>query len=147
MGNNDITQNNTGRSNKQDNLTYNIMQLVIFIIMVGLIIFRIINYQIQSNSWIWIVNYIGMSIAFVNLFLNKCFDLKNRHNKKYKPFVGFTICMLIIVIIISFPIYKLQISIYSQTVNDIITLFALFFSLSHVIWDSILNIIVKFIKR
>lgn len=133
-------------NNGKDSLTYNILQLAIFIVILGLIIFRFLKYEIQTNSWIWIINYIGMAIAFINLFINKCFELKSLQNKKYKPFVGFTICMLILVFLLYIPVYQIQNSEYSQTINDVITLLALFFSLSHTIWDSILDSIVKILK-
>jgi membrane protease YdiL (CAAX protease family) len=131
----------------KDNLIYNILQFVIFLVLIGLILTRLLNYKIQTNSWVWIINYIGMSIAFVNLFINKCFELKVKHSNKYKPFVGFTICMIVVVLIFFLVVQYFQTTIYSQSINDIITLFALFFSLSHTIWNSILNLIVKDLKR
>ena len=133
-------------SNNNDNLTYNFMQLGIFIVILGLIIFRCFNYKAPDNSWIWIINYIGMSIAFINLFLNKCFDLKANKNKKYRPFVGFTVFMLLIVLVGFVVVYNAQSNDNSKFINDIITLFALFFSLSHIVWSTLLNIIVKLLK-
>lgn len=134
------------KTDTQDNLTYNFFQLGIFIIMLGLIIFRCINYNVEDNSWIWIINYIGMSIAFINLFLNKCFSLKNTKSKKYKPFVGFTVLMLLTVLFLFVFVYNAQSNENSNFINDIITLFALFFSLSHIVWNALLNIIVKILK-
>lgn len=139
-GHNIIMRNNT---NDKDNLMYNIMQLVIFIVMLMLIILRCINFKAEQNSLIWIINYFGMSIAFTNLFINKCFSLKKKQDKKYKPFVGFTICMIFLISLLIIPVYKSQSNENSRFVNDLITLLALFFSLSHTTWNFFLNLIVK----
>lgn len=130
----------------QDNLMYNILQLIMFVVMVLLIIFRCINYNASQDSWIWIISYIGMEISFINLFINKCFSLKSKNHKKYRTFVGFTIVVIIISLLLFIPILNIQSKKYSQFVNDLITLFALFFSLSHVIWNYLLNIIIKILK-
>lgn len=124
----------------------NIIQLITFVVITFLIIFRCINYKATQDSWIWIISYIGMEIALINLLINKCLILKKKHHKKYRPFVGLTILIIIISIGLFIPIYLSQSNSFSFFVNDLITLFALFFSLSPVIWNSILNIFVKLIK-
>ena len=130
--------------NNQNNvLIYGIMQMVIWITMIVLIFIRLCNYKLNENEWIWIINYIGMGIAVLNLFISKCLKLKDEKNKKYKPFVGFTVILTVIIVVSSIPVYILQSMLYSQSLNDIITLLALFFSLSNNIWDFILNKIVS----
>lgn len=124
----------------------NITQLIMFVVIALLIIFRCINYKASQDSWIWIISYIGMEIALINLFINKCTVLKRKRNKKYRPFVGLTIIIIIISISMFIPIYLAQSKNFAYFVNDLITLFALFFSLSPTIWNSILNILVKLIK-
>lgn len=130
----------------KDDLMYFFLQFSVFIIILILIILRLIAYKNINNAWIWIVNYIGMGIAVLNLLANKCFELKSKNNKKFKPFVGFTIFSLLIVCLLLIPIYFFQTNKYCQALNDIITLLALLFSLSDKIWDSILNKIVEIIK-
>lgn len=90
--------------------------------------------------------YAGMSIAFINILVNKCFNLKEKKSKKYKPFVGFTVVLVVITCILVIPVYLLQNNQYSQSLNDIITLLALFFSLSNDIWNRILNFFANIIK-
>lgn len=75
----------------KDDLMYFFLQFSVFIIILILIILRLIAYKNINNAWIWIINYIGMGIAVLNLLANKCFELKSKNNKKFKPFVGFTI--------------------------------------------------------
>lgn len=134
------------KNSSKDNFIYYLFQLAVWIIISILIFMRIITYKIISNSWIWIINYSGMAIAFVNILVNKCFKLKEKASKKYKPFVGFTVVLVAIICILSLPVYSLQSNQYSQSLNDIITLLALFFSLSSDIWDRILNIFANIIR-
>ena len=129
-----------------NNFNYNIIQFIIFCSMMLLLFFRILGFKSPKNNSIWIINYIGMGIALINLFINKCIELHKISSKKYKPFVGFTIVVIIIIFIVSIFIYNLQSSQYVSSINDIITLLALFFSLSDNIWSSLLNVIVKIIK-
>ena len=131
----------------KNNLESGIFQVIIWVIILVLIVVRIIGYNVAENDWIWFVNYAGMAIALINMLLNKCFQLRGNRNKKYKPFVGFTIFMAIIVCIIGFWVYSLQSTKYYYCVNDVITLLALFFSLSYNVWDYILNGIVHILKR
>ncbi len=125
---------------------YNLFQFAVWIIIFILIILRTFSYKSVSNNWIWIINYAGMSIAFINMLVNKCFDLKEKGNKKYKPFVGLTVVLVAIICVLSLPVYSLQSNQYAQSINDIITLLALFFSLSNDIWDRFLNFIANIIK-
>lgn len=126
-------------NSSKDNLMYCLFQLVVWVIMLILILLRVFTYKTISNNWIWIINYAGMSIAFINILVNKCFNLKEKKSKKYKPFVGFTVVLVL-------PVYLLQSNQYSQSLNDIITLLALFFSLSSDIWNRILNFFANIIK-
>lgn len=130
----------------KDNFMYYLFQLVVWVIMLILILLRVFTYKTISNNWIWIINYAGMSIALVNILVNKCFDLKGKKSKKYKPFVGFTVVLVVITCILVIPVYSLQSNQYSQSLNDIITLFALFFSLSSDIWNRVLNFFANIIK-
>lgn len=129
-----------------DSLTYRIFQFVIWLLLFVLIIFRVLTYKIVSNSWIWIINYIGMGVALINLLISKCFKLRSCHHKKFKPFLGFTLFIVAIVCILSIFVYRLQSREYSQSINDIITLLALFFSFSGDIWNGILNIFISYLK-
>ena len=133
-------------NSSKDNFMYYLFQLVVWIIMLILILLRIFTYKTISNNWIWIINYAGMSIAFINILVNKCFNLKEKKSKKYKPFVGFTVVLVFIICILAIPVCLLQSNQYSQSLNDIITLLALFFSLSNDIWNRILNFFANIIK-
>lgn len=133
-------------NSNDENLMYNFFQLAIWIIILFLIFLRLYKYQALSNNWIWLINYVGMGIALLNLLVGKCFKLRQQKNKKYKPFVGFTTVVLILVCCLGIVVYFWQSSVYSQSVNDVITLFALFFSLSEHIWNFILDFLVKIIK-
>lgn len=141
---------NLESSKQNEIISYKFIQLGFFIVIFILILVRAVTYKDENNQWIWIINYIGMGIAIINLFIAKCFKLKDKNNKnhkKYKPFVGFTIVVMIVVFIMAIPTYMAQSKPFSQCVNDIITLLALFFSLSRDIWNSILNLIVVKLKR
>lgn len=133
-------------NSSKDNFMYYLFQLVVWVIMLILILLRVFTYKTISNNWIWIINYAGMSIAFINILVNKCFNLKKKKSKKYKPFVGFTVVLVVITCILVIPVYLLQNNQYSQSLNDIITLLALFFSLSNDIWNRILNFFANIIK-
>ena len=133
-------------NSSKDNFMYYLFQLVVWVIMLILILLRVFTYKTISNNWIWIINYAGMSIAFINILVNKCFNLKEKKSKKYKPFVGFTVVLVVITCILVIPVYLLQNNQYSQSLNDIITLLALFFSLSNDIWNRILNFFANIIK-
>lgn len=133
-------------NSSKDNFMYYLFQLVVWVIMLILILLRVFTYKTISNNWIWIINYAGMSIAFINILVNKCFNLKEKKSKKYKPFVGFTVVLVVITCILAIPVCLLQSNQYSQSLNDIITLLALFFSLSNDIWNRILNFFCKYNK-
>lgn len=133
-------------NSSKDNFMYYLFQLVVWVIMLILILLRVFTYKTISNNLIWIINYAGMSIAFINILVNKCFNLKEKKSKKYKPFVGFTVVLVVITCILVIPVYLLQNNQYSQSLNDIITLLALFFSLSNDIWNRILNFFANIIK-
>ena len=133
-------------NSSKDNFMYYLFQLVVWVIMLILILLRVFTYKTISSNWIWIINYAGMSIAFINILVNKCFNLKEKKSKKYKPFVGFTVVLVVITCILVIPVYLLQNNQYSQSLNDIITLLALFFSLSNDIWNRILNFFANIIK-
>lgn len=133
-------------NSSKDNFMYYLFQLVVWVIMLILILLRVFTYKTISNNWIWIINYAGMSIAFINILVNKCFNLKEKKSKKYKPFVGFTVVLVVITCILVIPVCLLQSNQYSQSLNDIITLLALFFSLSNDIWNRILNFFANIIK-
>lgn len=134
------------KNSSKDNFMYYLFQLVIWIVILILIFVRVFTYKVTSNNWIWIINYAGMSIAFINILVNKCFKLKEKNSKKYKPFVGLTVTLVLIICLLSIPVYSLQSNQYSQSLNDIITLLALFFSLSNDIWDRILNVFASIIR-
>lgn len=123
---------------KRNDLIYYFFQLGIWLVILILIFMRGFSYKQSNSNWIWIINYIGMSIAILNLFIDKCFKLKKVNSKKYKPFVGFTVCLLIALCFLSLVVFILQNKEYNQTVNDVITLLALFFSLSRDVWAHIL---------
>ena len=133
-------------NSSKDNFMYYLFQLVVWVIMLILILLRVFTYKTISNNWIWIINYAGMSIAFINILVNKCFNLKEKKSKKYKHFVGFTVASVVIIFILVIPVCLLQSNQYSQSLNDIITLLALFFSLSSDIWNRILNFFANIIK-
>lgn len=125
----------------------NLIQIVFWVILLMFIIFRIFNYSTKANNWIWIINYIGMSIALINLFVNKCIMLKRSKSKKYRPFKGLTIFVTIIMCLLSYLVKYAQSFLYADCLNDVITLLALFFSLSQNIWDYIFNKIVFILKK
>lgn len=109
------------------------------------IIIRCFTFTILDNQYIWIINYIGMALAIINLLIDKLFTLDKNNNSKYVPFVGLIVLTIIILIIVCLFVYLFQKNKYAQSLNDIITLLALFFSLSKSCWDKILNAIIKII--
>ena len=129
---------------KNRKLGTGLFQFAIWIIIIVLIVIRIIS---NNFAWVWIINYIGMVIALLNLLISKCYKLKDCSHSKYKPFKGFTIFTTIIICLFTIPIYELQSTIYSLCVNDVITLLALLFSLPQGTWDFILDLIVKKLKK
>lgn len=106
--------------------TYRLFEFAVWLILLLLIIIRAVSYKTSENSWIWVVNYIGMVIAVINIFVKKFMKLKKAKNKKCKPFIGLTVFVLVLCVAFMFPAYFSQTSDYSQVVNDVITLLALF---------------------
>lgn len=129
--------------NKSRQLIY---EAIVFVLLLSCIIVRIANFDTNACWWIWIVNYIGMVVAFLNLLVNKLLLLYNKNSKKFKAFFGFIIFMIIILVVLGFGVNKLQRTEMAATVNDVITLFALFFSLSPQIWNGLLNLIIEFVR-
>lgn len=122
-------------------LQFGIFQLIVFVTILIFIITRILCYATKADSWIWIINYIGMCIALINLLIQKCIKLKSELHKKYKSFKGLTIIIVCILCALVIPLYVWQEESISYCLNDVITLCALFFSLSTDIWNYILGII------
>lgn len=122
-------------------LRHIIYESIIFFILFICIIIRISNYDKETCTWIWIINYIGMATALLNLFINKTISLYNNKNEKYKSFLGFTICLIALMCYIGLKIWNHQESMFGNVINDVITLLALFFSLSPKIWNGLLNIL------
>ena len=120
-------------------LQYGIFQLVVFITILIFIITRILCYANNADSWIWIINYIGMCIALINLLIQKCVNLKFESHKNYKSFKGLTIIIVFILCSLVIPLYMCQEENIAHCLNDVITLCALFFSLSTDIWNYILG--------
>ena len=129
-----------------EKIRYLIYETTIFAILLICIIIWSVNFQQNTCWWIWIVNYIGMAVAFINLFINKVLILYNKNSPKFKPFFGLTFFVVITVILLGFYVSTLQSKEVCELVNDVITLLALFFSLSPRIWNVILNIITEVIK-
>ena len=69
-------------SSSKDNLMYYFFQIGVFVVIAILILMRIITYKNTNNSWIWIINYIGMGIAILNILANKCFMLKDKNRRE-----------------------------------------------------------------
>lgn len=133
--------------NEKDNFESFIIQLSAFVVIILLIIVRIIGCTLEAK-WIWIVNYIGMYMAIINLLINKFVKLRNCKHEKYKAFGGFTVIISIVFCTIGFIVAGMQsIEKVNVCINDCITLLALFFSLSPLVWDSILDKIVKIIHK
>lgn len=124
-----------------------IWQIIIWVILLILIIIRFTDDSILPANWIWIINYIGMCVAFLNLFIEKCNKLRDKNHKNFKPFLGLTILISIAVCILGVGVGMLQSTKNKDCINDVITLLSVFFSLSKNIWDSILNWVVKHLKK
>jgi hypothetical protein len=133
-------------TNDEKNLFYyRLINFIIWVILFFCIIIRCFTFTILDNQYIWIINYIGMALAIINLLIDKLFTLDKNNNPKYVPFVGLIVLTIIILIIVCLFVYLFQKNKYAQSLNDIITLLALFFSLSKSCWDKILNIIIEII--
>ena len=133
-------------TNDEKNLFYyRLINFIIWVILLFCIIIRCFTFTILDNQYIWIINYIGMALAIINLLIDKLFTLDKNNNPKYVPFVGLIVLTIIILIIVCLFVYLFQKNKYAQSLNDIITLLALFFSLSKSCWDKILNIIIEII--
>ena len=133
-------------TNDEKNLFYyRLINFIIWVILFFCIIIRCFTSTILDNQYIWIINYIGMALAIINLLIDKLFTLDKNNNPKYVPFVGLIVLTIIILIIVCLFVYLFQKNKYAQSLNDIITLLALFFSLSKSCWDKILNIIIEII--
>lgn len=133
-------------TNDEKNLFYyRLINFIIGVILLFCIIIRCFTFTILDNQYIWIINYIGMALAIINLLIDKLFTLDKNNNSKYVPFVGLIVLTIIILIIVCLFVYLFQKNKYAQSLNDIITLLALFFSLSKSCWDKILNAIIKII--
>ncbi|MFR7559925.1 MAG: hypothetical protein ACLUVX_08715 [Lachnospira pectinoschiza] len=133
-------------TNDEKNLFYyRLINFIIWVILLFCIIIRCFTFTILDNQYIWIINYIGMALAIINLLIDKLFTLDKNNNSKYVPFVGLIVLTIIILIIVCLFVYLFQKNKYAQSLNDIITLLALFFSLSKSCWDKILNAIIKII--
>lgn len=133
-------------TNDEKNLFYyRLINFIIWVILLFCIIIRCFTFTILDNQYIWIINYIGMALAIINLLIDKLFTLDKNNNSKYVPFVGLIVLTIIILIIVCLFVYLFQKNKYAQSLNDSITLLALFFSLSKSCWDKILNAIIKII--
>lgn len=132
-------------NDEKNSFYYRLINFIIWVILLFCIIIRCFTFTILDNQYIWIINYIGMALAIINLLIDKLFTLDKNNNPKYVPFVGLIVLTIIILIIVCLFVYLFQKNKYAQSLNDIITLLALFFSLSKSCWDKILNIIIEII--
>lgn len=123
-----------------------IIEFITLLALFAAIIVRICTYDNATCSWIWIINYIGMSWAIISLLIKKCIKLNKKEHEKLKPLIGLTICIVFILFILFFLAKGLQTESLAAVTNNVITLLALFFSLSGRMWNIILNIIIKIIK-
>lgn len=119
-----------------------IYQLIFFILMSVLILLRF--FISISDCLIWVINYSGMSLAIINLLTEFLCVLKNKNDKRYNSFLGFCFLIFIGVIIIGFFLGLLEFFNFfpqktSKLINDIITLLAVFFSLSNDVWLVVLD--------
>lgn len=123
-----------------------ICQIIIWVVLFILIVLRIIDDALVPANSIWIINYIGMGIAFLNLFIEKANKLSKKRHEKFRPFVGLTIILAIIICVLGIGVGKLQSAEIGQRLNDVITLLAVVFSLSKNVWNAILDVIIRFLK-
>lgn len=133
------------KGNSQTILTI-IQEVCVISILTICIFVRVINYNNINCSWIWIVNYIGMAIAVLNLFISKTISLYEEDDSSYSPFLGLTIFTSILLVTLGFVVGCLQSWEYATTVNDVITLLSLVFSLSQGIWEALLDSLKPYIK-
>lgn len=131
--------------NKQNKNPINLYDIsAIFIIIVFLIFIRIFCRD-KDYTWIWVVNFIGMMISFINLFINR---INSKDAEKEKRIIqsleGLIFCLLFVVIFFIFVAYFNKI-VYSDTFNDVITLLAVLFSIGNKIWNVIFSIIEEYI--
>lgn len=129
-----------------------ILGLLIFV-RLGVFIVPLFNETQQEGSVIitiiWIVNYLGMMIACISLLVEKCKELSKEGHKlhhKYVPFKGFTYFVTIMLTVLLFVVWGLQLTPFKDCLNDIITLCALLFSVSKDMWSAVLSGIAKKIK-
>lgn len=128
------------KDNTQNKIIKTIYDFILFITLFSLIIVRLILWNKDVN-WIWILNYLGMAIASLNLLINRIIGYKDVNYS----FLGLLVIVIIIEIILFFVINFLQSTSYANLINDVITLLAILFSISPSVWDVILNIIEQYI--
>ena len=132
------------KQNKNPINLYDISEIAIFIIIVFLIFIRIFCRD-KDYIWIWVVNFIGMMISFINLFINR---INSKDAEKEKRIIqsleGLIFCLLFVAIFFIFVAYFNKI-VYSDTFNDVITLLAVLFSIGNKIWNVIFSIIEEYI--
>lgn len=133
-------------NNETSSLIFYLQEIGVLVVLLICIVARIVGYAQENCSWIWLVNYIGMAIAFFNIFLAKIIEFYENNDEDYKPLFGLTIFVLIILIIIGVFVGFLQTSEIALTLNDVITLFSLFWSLGGRIWDVVIEKIARRIK-
>lgn len=86
------------KQNKNPINLYDISEIAIFIIIVFLIFIRIFCRD-KDYTWRWVVNFIGMMISFINLFINR---INSKDAEKEKRIIqsleGLIFCLLFLVI-------------------------------------------------
>jgi len=145
-------ENNQLENNLFQFIAMMVLSLLIFVRLGAFILPLFIENQQDSSiiiTIIWIVNYLGMMIACISLFAEKCKELSKKEHElhhKYKPFRGLTNLVAIILTVLLFGVWGLQSTAFKDCLNDVITLFALLFSVSKDMWSSLLTGIAKTIK-
>lgn len=117
-----------------------IYDMLVFVILIIVVIMRLLAKN-QVN-WIWIINYLGMVIAGINLMTNRIIDNKTSQAG------SLTVLIIIIIFIYAalfFVINFCQKTDFSDLINDIITLVAVLFSVAPNVWDMIFDVIEQYI--
>lgn len=111
-----------------------IMEIVEIVLLLTLIGVRLVI-KSDDNSWISLLNYIGLLIAYVSLYLDISVDCSK--NKKFNAVTGWFVVLLGVLVFIGALILS-EIIVLNTKMNDIILLVTLLVSLPTRLYKSII---------
>lgn len=111
-----------------------IMEIVEIVLLLTLIGVRLVI-ESDDNTWISLLNYIGLLIAYVSLYLDISADCAK--NKKFNAVTGWFVVLLGVLVFIGALILS-EIIVLNTKMNDIILLVTLLVSLPTRLYKSII---------